>query len=475
MNQFFCGELPVLEAIVDPRSTGLVSTSDVYRFDAEYDLSETLTAFYQYGRIDSDAYSYDQTSINSVSGDTASGVQFLGLPVGNVEADSHELRLSYDTGATKATAGAFYSDLRDDYKTTLVFGTPLATQPITPATAQIRVQDVLTEVLTKSVFASVSQDFSDGLINIAIEGRYTEEEKTSYDRLSGSVSEATFDSFTPRFVAQYNVSEYSNVYASAAKGVKSGGFNSGNILASERAFQPEENWTYEIGSKNQLFDQRLQLNANLFYVDWSNLQTLSVSGNPAFRGTLTRNVGGATSYGVEIDLVARLTEELQAGFGFSYADPTYADDLIDPRYQLMRNSAGIPIVICDGVTCPSDGSIGGNQLSRQSKYQGSAFFSYTDELPGWSGANFTIGGDVGYKSKQYIDPLLLAWAPDRFLVNLNASIAYDRFRLEGFVKNLFDEEYASGATYNLTGLRQVRYEGVLGEKRTVGVTLRYKY
>lgn len=473
--QFFCGALPVLESVVDPRSMGLKATSDVYRLDAEYDFTDELTGFYQYGRVDADAYSYDQTSINSVTGDSPAGIVFLGLPVGNVEADSHELRLSYARAGTRLSAGAFYSDMRDDYQTQLVFGAPLGTVPITPASTHISAQNVFTEVLTKSVFASASQDFLDGRLNLGLEGRYTEEGKTSYDRLSGSVLEAQFDFFTPRLFAQYYLNDRSNVYASAAKGVKSGGFNSGNILDEERAFQPEENWTYEIGTKNQLLDDRLQLNANLFYVDWSDLQTLSVSGNPGFLGTLTRNVGSATSYGVEIDLVAQLTDALQAGLGLSYADPTYGDDLVDPRYQLMRDAGGNPITICDGITCPADGSIGGNTLARQSKYQASAYFSYTDVVPYWDGGEFTIGGDVGYKSKQYIDPLLLTWADDRVLVNLNGSVSFGRFRLEAFIKNLLDEEYAASATYNLTGLRQVRYQGTLGEKRTMGLTLRYRY
>ncbi len=472
--QFFCGELPLLDSVVDPRSQGLIASSDVIRMSAEYAVSDNLTAFYQFGRIISEAYSYDQTSINSVNGDTAAGVQFLGLPVGSIEGDSHEARLTYDDGVLRVAGGVFGSDMVDDYGTRLFFRPPLGTTPITPdQPGQIIAQDGRTDVRSRSVFGLVGRDFLDGRFNITFEARYTEEEKVLIDRLARATYEATFDSFTPRLSMRYEFTPDQNVYFSAAKGSKSGGFNSGNILASERAFTPEENWTYEVGTKNRLLDGRLLVNANLFYIDWTDLQTLSVSGNAGFVGTLTRNVGAATAYGFEVDTQFRLTPNLEIGASYAYTNPRYADDMIDPRFLLMRTAAGVPITICDGVTCPSNGSIGGNLLARQSQHQATGTIRYTGEV----GQRFySVGADIAYKSRQYVDPLVLTWVPDRTLINLNASIDLtSQVSLQAFVKNVMDEEYVTSATYNLAGSNNVRYEGVLGERRTAGVTLRYTY
>lgn len=472
--QFYCGELPLLDSEVDPRSQGLIASSDVIRMSAEYAVTDNLTAFYQFGRIISEAYSYDQTSINSVNGDSVAGVQFLGLPVGSIEGDSHEGRLTYDDGVLRVAGGVFSSDMTDDYATRLFFRPPLGTDPITPdQPGQIIAQDGLTDVRSRSIFGLVGRDFMEGRLNVTFEARYTEEEKVLRDRLARATYDATFDAFTPRLSVRYEINPDQNVYFSAAKGSKSGGFNSGNILAEERAFAPEENWTYEVGTKNRLMDGRLLVNANLFYVDWTDLQTLSVSGNPGFVGTLTRNVGAATAYGFEVDAQMRVTPDLEIGASYAYTNPRYADDMIDPRFLLMRSASGTPITICDDVVCPANGSIGGNLLARQSQHQATATVRYTGEI---AARSFSVGADIAYKSKQYVDPLVLTWVPDRTLINLNASLDLtSQLRLEGFVKNLLDEEYVTSATYNLAGSNQVRYEGVLGERRTAGVTLRYRY
>lgn len=474
INQFFCGEMTPRPANVDPRSQGLHARTDFYRAAVDYDITDNLVAHYLYGQVDTEAYSFDQTSINSVSGDTPAGVQFLGLPVGSNNSKSNELRLDWDRSSTKVSGGVFFSTLDDDYITELIFVPPGLLTPITPAsTPRIIAQNVSTRVLTRSVFGQISQDFADGKFNISAEARYTEEKKALRDRVALLNFNANFHAFTPRIVAKWNITPDANVYISAAKGQKSGGFNSGAILANERLFAPESNWTYELGSKSTFLDRRVALSANIFYTDWTSLQTNSSSGNPAFLGTITRNVGSAKVYGAEFDVRAVLTTGLTATLSGAYTHPTYGDNIIDPRYRLQTTSTGAPIpTVCDGVTCPANGSIGGNMLPRQSRYQASASLRYDGELP--SGHPFWIGGDASYKSRQYVDPLLLTYVPARTLVNLNFGTTIGKVNVEAFVHNLFDSEYVSSVSYNL-GSRNIRYEAILGELRTAGVTLRYRY
>jgi iron complex outermembrane recepter protein len=473
--QFYCGELPRLDPIVDPRSTGLIADSDVYRAEVSYSLADAWTASYLFGRAKSEAYSYDQTSIDSINGDTPAGVQFLGLPVGSIESDSHELRVSFDGETRRLTFGAFLADSDDVYRTLLVNAPSLQTTPLTPSSpGQTTVQSNLTSIETRAAFGQFAQDLAGGRFNLSVEGRYTEEEKQLVDRVSGTVDRATFTSFTPRAVAVWNVNDDSNVYLSAAKGLKSGGFNGGNILPAERTYEPEQNWTYELGSKNVLLGRRLRLNAAAYFVDWSDLQTLSLSANPAFLGSITRNVGEATSYGFELEGILQLTPGLRGSLQFAWSDPKYGDDLVDPRYLFMRTAAGALILICDGITCPQDGSIGGNSLPRQSRLQASLGLRQEGSLAAFGGLEFTLGGDLSYKSKQYVDPLILTWAPDRTLLNLNASVSRGAWSLEFFARNALDSDYVASATYNLTGNRNVRYEGVLGERRTWGATVRFR-
>jgi len=478
INQFYCGQLPLLQPNVDPRSQGLHAKSDIYRLAADYRFSDQLSLHYLFGYITSSAYSFDQTSNNSVHGDIpgANLIEFLGLPIGSVSSVSHELRLVYDNGATKASIGGFYSSTLDKSIVSLLFLPAGGTTPITPATpGQIVISNDNTTIYTRSVFGQVSQDFVGGLFNIEAEGRYTSEQKSDFNLLGPTTSTATFNYFTPRVEAKWNLSPVNNVYISAAEGVKSGGFNGGAVLPNERTYLPESNWTYELGSKNLFFDRRLQLNADVFYVDWSNLQTVSTSANPAFVGTITRNVGTVTDYGLEATAVVKLAPGLTANAGFAFANPTYGNGLVDPRFQLMETATGAHEIICNGITCPADGSIGGNQLAVESKYQATFGLQYEGELPINDAVHYSVGGDVDYRSIQYVDPLLLTWVPATTLVNLNGSLDYKGFELEAYVKNLLDLKYVSGAVYTLAPTTDVRYEVSLGERRTIGFTLRYHY
>ena len=478
VNQFYCGQLPLLQPNVDPRSQGLHAKSDIYRVDADYRFTDQLSLHYLFGYLTSSAFSFDQTSNNSVKGDIpgANLIEFLGLPIGSVSSESHEVRLVYDNGATKASVGGFYSSTLDKSIVSLAFLPAGGTTPITPATpGQIVISNDHTAIYTRSVFAQVSQDLVGGLFNVEAEGRYTSEQKSDLNLLGPTTSTATFNYFTPRVEAKWNLTPENNVYVSAAQGVKSGGFNGGAVLPGERTYSPESNWTYELGSKNLFFDRRLQLNADVFYVDWSNLQTVSTSANPAFVGTITRNIGTVTDYGLEGTAVVKLAPGLTANAGFAFANPTYGKGLVDPRFQLMETAGRAHEIICNGITCPADGSIGGNELAVVSKYQATFGIQYEGRLPFADAVHYTVGGDIDYKSKQFIDPLLLTWVPDTTLVNLNGTLDYKGFELQAYVKNLFDLKYVSGAVYTLAPVTDVRYEVSLGERRTVGVTLRYHY
>ncbi len=474
--QFFCGTFPVREAIGDPRGQGLNAESELLRLDADFNISDSVSVNYLFGDFDTDAYSYDQAVVNAIEGDAAIGLRLLGLPVGNIDGSSHELRLQWDRGGTQFAFGLYASDLDDVSLVEIIFLPPLGTDPVTPDSAGlINVGNVETNIDNKSIFVQASHDFGNGF-DLAFEGRYTDEEKTQNDIRAGRVDSRSFTNFTPRIVGTWSRSDVSNVYFSAAQGVKSGGFNGGNILDSERSFDVEENWTYELGTKNSLYDGRLVLNAAVFFIDWTGLQTLGQSEAPGVITTVTRNIGDATSTGVELDVALSASDNLELNASLSLTDSEYGSDLIDPRYLIIRpqgSTVGGPG--CDDVACPADGSIGGNDLPRQSKFQASAGFRYENELDGIENSSFWLGANVNHKSKQYLDPMTLTIVPDRTLFNLYSGVSIGRVSVEAWVRNLFDEEYVSSSTFNLSPPGEIRYGPVFGEKRTFGLTVRYSY
>src|SRR5258708_13023952 len=83
------------------------------------------------------------------------------------------------------------------------------------------------------------------------------------------------------------MAESANIYASAAKGFRSGGFN---FVPQTPTFDPEEVWTYELGTKASLFESRFRSEIAIFYSDYKNYQVVGIAPPPnTLYGSITPN------------------------------------------------------------------------------------------------------------------------------------------------------------------------------------------
>ena len=114
-------------------------------------------------------------------------------------------------------------------------------------------------------------------------------------------------------------------YVSASKGFKSGGFN---VAECAGAFDPETIWAYEIGTKANLLDRRLQLNAAAFLYNYDDIQINRFINNAS---SIT-NAAKADIYGAELEFVALLGD----GFEFD-GGVTYLIHRIRWRRELQRS------------------------------------------------------------------------------------------------------------------------------------------
>ena len=111
----------------------------------------------------------------------------------------------------------------------------------------------LTKNKIKSPFGEVQLRLMDKRLRIGLEGRWTQEERYQQALASGGSGgilafggasfRATYKFFTPRFTVDYDVAPNHLVYASAAKGVKSGGFNTTAFNPAFRIYNGDKNWT----------------------------------------------------------------------------------------------------------------------------------------------------------------------------------------------------------------------------------------
>ena len=136
-------------------------------------------------------------------------------------------------------------------------------------------------------------------------------------------AEQSFSDVSPQFAVAYRVTPEHNVYASAARGYKAGGYNPAALPGSE-AYGEEHAWHVEAGVKSSIAGGKVAASAAVFFIDWDDLQ-LNVP-NPFVPGQFyITNVGGASSSGIEFDVTARPHQMVDVFASFGYTNASFAD------------------------------------------------------------------------------------------------------------------------------------------------------
>jgi iron complex outermembrane recepter protein len=143
-------------------------------------------------------------------------------------------------------------------------------------------------------------------------------------------SSATEKPVTPKAVLSWQPDRDDLVYVSASKGFRPGGPNVGvgsicdtnltslGLTQVPPQFASDSLWSYEIGSKNTFLDHRLQINASVFYIDWSNIQQNVYL--PACGEQFTANLGKAKSEGGDVEILYKPIEALSFDLTAAYTD-----------------------------------------------------------------------------------------------------------------------------------------------------------
>ena len=163
------------------------------------------------------------------------------------------------------------------------------------------------------------------------------------NNLGANSRDASFEEFTYRLAADWDVGDQNLLYASYETGFKSGGF----FFSSDAGiYRPEKIKAFTLGSKNRFFDNRLQLNAEAFYWRYRDQQIshlgLDSAGIAIFP---TENVGKATFKGAEVEIQYLLTENTTLSADVQYLDGTYNDFV----YTTPNLNGGIG----NGTGCPN--------------------------------------------------------------------------------------------------------------------------
>ncbi len=171
--------------------------------------------------------------------------------------------------------------------------------------------------------------------------------------ISGSRCESTF---SPLVNLQYSFDPESMVYLSWAQGSKAGGFdarsNKPPSLGGTFEFEDEKATTYELGVKTAI-GTTAEINADVFYTDYKDLQT------SAFDGAIGFNVGNGSAevMGAEVEGRWRVTPSFTLSGSVAYLDFEWTNYFGQCYYGLPPIPAGQP----NAGNCDYDGFT--NQLA----------------------------------------------------------------------------------------------------------------
>jgi iron complex outermembrane receptor protein len=257
---------------------------------------------------------------------------------------------------------------------------------------------------------------------------------------------------TPKLGVEWQASADVMLYASYARGFKSGGFNGRPLVNSDEvtSYDPEIVDSYEVGAKTRWFEGRMIANAAFFYNEYRDMQ-LSINATPQ---NFVRNAGEARITGAELEVAARLTRGLDFNFAASYLEGSYTQ--LDSQLTTLQ-----PPLTAD------------KALVKAPQWTASAGLQYQWIIPVGS---FKLRGDYIYRDQVqhdvFNDPRLSQPAFD--IANAYASFMTmdERWELSLFATNLTDTRYrVSGNSSVGMGLA----ESTFSAPREVGATMRLRF
>lgn len=358
---------------------------------------------------------------------------------GKFEDFSQELRFaSSDAGRISYLFGLFYyRNVNDSIDRSIVPTQAAANGYFFPR------QRVVTD--SYSVFGSLGFKLTDAL-TITGELRY-EYEKQAFTQSptnpagSGTLTPNVTGLFdlaqdfrfaTPRLIVDYKLGRGNLIYASYARGAKTGGFNTGtNIFANQRTYQPEYSDNYELGVKTTLLGGRLRANAAGFYIDWKNQQVVdqnpvSVGGSSTNR-SFTTNTAASEIYGIELDATFQPVPWFSVTANYAYTHPRYRK-FVDATLAATFGTLGLAPLNFDNHTLPY-----------VPKHK--AVISPVVTLP-FAGEDGSIEArvDVQYQSQTFLRADNLATFPRRTTVDLRLTGKYRQFFVQLFANNVTDTD-----------------------------------
>jgi iron complex outermembrane receptor protein len=262
---------------------------------------------------------------------------------------------------------------------------------------------------------------------------------------SGPQQTTIYKAFLPKGGVSWEVAPNKTLSVIAQRGYRSGGAGINPGQAYAFTYDPEYTWNYEMSLRTQWLDRRLTLNANAFYIDWSDQQvTVQLSENQY--DYETQNAGKSRVWGFEVESDFDVTDALNIYGSVGYANSKFLD------FTVQNGQAQ---------------DLSGNAFSGAPKWTAAIGFDWRHA----SGVSVNV--NANYRGAQYqgvIEQDQGRDVPARTLVNAKIGYSNDNFGAYLVATNLFNDKYFD-YEYENAG----RLQALLGEPRMIGLTFEGRF
>lgn len=391
----------------------------------------------------------------------------------NTETFSQEFQLSSNAwNSVEWVVGLYYFDNEGTRETAIIdsiFDALGGTPDVLDAGGFVA--DGSIDVLAYSAFGQATWSVNDKL-NLTAGLRVSRDEKEAFDllfafapNLTGVFQQvdvgASVESTEPsgRVTLDYQLNDDSLVYLTYGRGFRSGAIN---LLAPlDPAVDPEFADSYEFGSKNRFFNDRLQLNIAVHYTEYSD-QQFTQFGSAGTQFIVSS--GESTAFGIEADFDALITDKLSIDGSFGW---------IEAEFDNFETAFGANAGALLQQDPFAQTNLEGNQIPRTPETSFSLGVQYAQPLQ--LGASLTFRTDFAYRSEIFYDVFNIEAAREPSFTKTNFRIRYasanEKWTVEAFVDNIEDDDVRNNVIIQNPSANLA----VFNPPRTYGLTVGYRY
>jgi iron complex outermembrane recepter protein len=257
-----------------------------------------------------------------------------------------------------------------------------------------------------------------------------------------------YHAFSPMLSLSYKANKNAHIYVSYKQGYRTGGLTQLSSDPSQPPlypYQPEYSDNYELGFKGIYLQNRLHVNADVFYTTMQDVQVPTLILPDAI--TVIKNAGGLTSKGAEAEVQALVLPGLDITYHAGYTHAVYtsgklsvngAEENLDGKYQVFTPDVTSMLAV-----------------------------QYSTKLPKLIGVNAFIRGEWYYFGRQYFDLSNGQEQTSYQTMNASLGISYSLFSISGWLRNITGTKYIAYA-YDFGAAR-------MSDPYTYGVTMKFNF